>query len=115
MSIKDIIKSNGLKDINDILDKETNDRISKELISSTAKDYRFINEREDFANSYFFTYYEVRFINKQKIILEYGKLKIALPWQCNQDLKLFKIIVQELATFLKTNLKDSNLPKPDTD
>lgn len=113
MGLEDIIKGNKLKRLTDILSTDQNDKISRELAKSTSENDKFVNTREEYANSKWFAYYEVKYINKNKIILEYDKKKIELPWQCNQDLKLFKIVVDELVITLKPEKENSPLPKPD--
>jgi hypothetical protein len=106
-------KSNGLVIALDILSVDQKDKVSKELVKSTAKDDKFINLREEYANLKWFAYYEIKYIDKSKIILEYDKKKYELPWQCNQDIQIFKLMVDELAATLKTESSKSPLPKPD--
>lgn len=106
-------KGNGLVIALDILSEDQKNKISKELAKSSAENDKFINLREEYANLKWFAYYEIKYINKSKIILEYDKKKYELPWQCNQDIQIFKLMVDELAATLKTESSKSPLPKPD--
>jgi hypothetical protein len=106
-------KGNGLVIALDILSEDQKSKISKALAKSSAESDKFINLREEYASLNWFAYYEIKYIDKNKIVLEYDKKKYELPWQCNQDIQIFKLVVDELAATLKTEKSKSPLPKPD--
>ena len=98
---------NGIVDVSTILSQETKNKISTLGISEK----KIANARKDFANLKFFIYWETKIANEPVIILGYDNKKYKIPWECNSNLEVFYLVVNELAVLLGTSASNSNLPK----
>ena len=113
MNIKDIRKDKSILTLKNVLPKDNYLKIQEQIKKTEVKDPMFINTRKNYANSKLFGYYEVVIDKVDTTLIEYDKKRIALPWQCNQDLGLFFLVIDELGEVLKPEPSKSPLPKPD--
>jgi hypothetical protein len=100
--------------IEDILDETILEGIDEIIKKENVENSRFENPREDYARKNYFMYYETYIIGIPTIILEYMEYKVALPWQCNANMTIFKKVVDVLVKTLNVKAENSSVPKEDT-
>jgi hypothetical protein len=100
--------------IQDVLSPENYKIILETIEKEKIKDNRFGNERKTYANTNLFAYSEVNIKGVPTIVLEYAKKRYVLPWQCNSNLLVYKLVIDELVKVIKPVPSESEAPKPDT-